>query len=198
MRIKELLQTWETYEGQDKSVCGWVRTCRKQKHLLFIWITDGSCMEGIQGVFDNSEEKFKIPPTGASVGISGTVKKSPAKGQEVEIEGMTLCLLGDIPDPRSYPLAKTKLGLEFLRSYPHLRTRAKTFQAVFRIKNGLSAYFHSTLQKAGYLQIQTPILTEADCEGGSEVFQATTLLKDGPPPLTPDGKIDYEKDYCNN
>ena len=50
--IKDLLSTKP--EGQKVTVCGWVRTVRDSKNLVFIQVNDGSCFANIQLTFDRN------------------------------------------------------------------------------------------------------------------------------------------------
>ena len=50
--IKDLLSTKP--EGQKVTVCGWVRTVRDSKNLVFIQVNDGSWFANIQLTFDRN------------------------------------------------------------------------------------------------------------------------------------------------
>ena len=92
--IKDLLSTKP--DGRQVKVCGWVRTVRDSKGLVFIQVNDGSCFANIQLTFDRSnpsnnanvnniEETLKVLNTGASVRATGILIESPASGQAVEV-----------------------------------------------------------------------------------------------------------------
>lgn len=74
-------------------------------------------------------------------------------------------------DAAVYPIAKTRLSLEFLRSVMHLRARTNTISAVARIRHALAFATHSFFHSKGFLYIHTPIITTNDCEGAGEMFQ---------------------------
>jgi asparaginyl-tRNA synthetase len=42
--------------------------------------------------------------------------------------------------------------------------------------------------------VHTPLITGSDCEGAGEMFRVTTLDA-GDPPRTPDGQVDFDKDF---
>ena len=50
--IKDLLSSKP--EGQQVKVCGWVRSVRDSKGLVFIQVNDGSCFSNIQLTFDRN------------------------------------------------------------------------------------------------------------------------------------------------
>ena len=87
--IKDLLTSEPN--GREVSVCGWVRTKRDSKNLVFIQVNDGSCFASIQLTFDRTnpgsaninsiEENLKKISTGASVKAKGLLIPSPASGQ---------------------------------------------------------------------------------------------------------------------
>jgi len=76
-------------------------------------------------------------------------------------------------DAKTYPIAKKKMTLEYLRSVSHLRARTNTIASVSRIRNGLSFATHTFFQKHGFQYIHTPIITCSDCEGAGEMFQVS-------------------------
>jgi asparaginyl-tRNA synthetase len=68
----------------------------------------------------------KLTPTGTSITVVGTLAKTPpGTKQEVELRALKVIHVGS-SDPSTYPIAKTKLSLEFLRSVQHLRARTNT------------------------------------------------------------------------
>ena len=181
--IKDLLKT--NPEGQEIKVCGWVRTVRDSKGLVFIQVNDGSCFANIQLTFDrnnpsknanisNIEENLKLLNTGASVRATGKLIPSPASGQAVEITLEKLECLGTC-NPEEYPLQKNKMSMEYLRENAHLRARTNTFGAVYRVRNQMAFAVHSFFQERGFQYIHAPEITCSDCEGAGEMFQVTTL-----------------------
>ena len=80
----------------------------------------------------------------------------------------------------------------------HLRPRTNTIAAVTRVRNALAFATHRFFQERGFLYINTPMITCADCEGAGEQFQVTTLLPTDPAsdmPRDKDGKIAFGKDF---
>ena len=112
--IKELLVSEP--DGRSVKVCGWVRTIRDSKNLVFIQVNDGSCFAGIQLAYDRSnpngadtaliEKELKRVSTGASVIAEGKIIPSPASGQAVEVTLMSLRVVGE--SPSDYPLQKKR------------------------------------------------------------------------------------------
>ena len=180
--IKDLLTS--APDGRTVTVCGWVRTKRDSKNLVFIQVNDGSCFANIQLTFDRSnpqgadadniENELKRINTGTSVKSEGVIIPSPASGQAVEVTLMKLTVLGEC-NPEEYPLQKNKMSMEYLRENAYLRARTNTFGAVFRVRNQMAFAVHSFFQERGFQYINAPEITCSDCEGAGEMFQVTTL-----------------------
>ena len=182
----------------DTDVCvkGWVRTRRGNKHVQFVALNDGSTIKNIQIVFDMeafSEDQLKPITTGASLCVSGRLVASMGKGQTCEIQARELEVYGTA-DPAEYPLQKKGHSLEFLREIAHLRPRTNTFGAILRVRSVLAYAIHSFFNEKGFFYLNTPLITESDCEGAGAMFQVTTLPLDNLP-KTEDGKVDYSKDF---
>ena len=213
--IKDLLTS--APDGRTVTVCGWVRTKRDSKNLVFIQVNDGSCFASIQLTYDRSnpadknevnniEEALKNTATGASVRAEGTLVQSPASGQAVEVTLHKLTVLGTCPQ-ESYPLQKKNMSMEYLRENAHLRARTNTFGAVFRLRSQMAIALHTFFQERGFVYIHTPEITCSDAEGAGEMFQVTTLslekvaelgVKAGAKGMKPEDAykiVDYSKDF---
>ncbi|KAM3576217.1 hypothetical protein VYU27_001925 [Nannochloropsis oceanica] len=165
--------------GQRVTIKGWVRTLRSQKTFSFIEVNDGSTLGGLQIVADAEkvagyEAAIAGIHTGAAIGVVGTIKESPGKGQKYEISAETIEVIGGC-DPETYPLQKKRHTLEFLRGIAHLRPRTNTLAAVSRVRSSLAFATHKFFQDQGFYYLQSPIITASDCEGAGEMFRVTTL-----------------------
>jgi asparaginyl-tRNA synthetase len=182
MLIKEIL--CEKAAGQGVTVSGWVRTKRTSKRISFLEINDGSVFKSIQCTFDRDldggssdaelEKTLSQISTGCAVEVRGTLVPSPAAGQEVEVQGSEITLIGEAP-AESYPLQKKGHSLEFLRELAHLRARTNTIGAVARVRSRLAFAVHAFFQARGFQYVHTPIITAQDAEGAGALFQVTTL-----------------------
>jgi len=177
--INKRINTILTQKSIDEKVqiFGWVRTKRDTSSFSFLEINDGSTLLNIQIIADQSLENYDSEirrlSTGCSVHISGALKPSPAKGQEVEVQADAIEVLG-WADPKSYPLQKKRHSFEFLREISHLRPRTNALGAVARVRSRLSYSLHHFFQKHQFIQIHTPVITTSDCEGAGEMFQVVT------------------------
>lgn len=179
------------------TVKGWIKSVRISKNFSFIALNDGSIFGNLQIVLDAKIENYKTIAsklsTGTSIMAIGKIVKSPGKEQSVEMHAYKIKIIGEA-DPKTYPLQKKKHSFEFLRTIAHLRGRTNTFGAVARVRNALAFATHEFFQKKGFLYINTPIITSADCEGAGEMFRVSTLNMEKLPKTDSD-KIAYSKDF---
>ena len=158
------------------TIKGWVRTRRDSKEFSFLEMNDGSCLANIQCIADagiSGYENIAKMTTGAAVGITGKLVKSPGKGQKWEIHASSVELIGEAP--ADYPLQKKGHSPEFLRSISHLRPRANLYGAVFRMRSRMAQAVHRFFDERDFSYVHTPIITASDCEGAGEMFRVSTL-----------------------
>ena len=192
--VKDLYRKTGDYINNNVQVAGWVRTVRTSKNFGFIELNDGSFFKNVQIVFDNKLDNFdKVNKLtiSSSIIVSGKVVKTENAKQPFEIhaEKVEIFNLADT----SYPIQKKNTSFEFLRTQAHLRPRTNTFSAVFRIRSVAAFAIHEYFQKNGYVYVNTPIITCADCEGSAEMFKLTTLDLNKSLPQK-DGKTDFSQD----
>ncbi|XP_042873986.1 probable asparagine--tRNA ligase, mitochondrial [Penaeus japonicus] len=174
--VKSLLKSQPIKE--KISVNGWVKGIRKQKELSFIDIDDGSSIHKLQVVIPTK----KIPPGvgyHTSVSASGTLQASQHKGQKIELITDVLELIGG-PQVENYPFkARKRHPQEYIRQFSHLRARTNTFSSIFRVRSQAKLAMQEYFNEEDFINIDTPILTANDCEGGGEVFLVQPLFADG-------------------
>ena len=193
--VRELFKNTEKYADSLVEIGGWVRNRRGSKQFGFISLNDGTYFTPVQVVYDDKLENFqeisKIN-VGAALIVKGTLVLTPGAKQPFEIQAASVVVEG--PSSGDYPLQPKKHSMEFLRSIPHLRPRANTFQAVFRVRSLAAMAIHQFFQDRDFVYVNTPLITGSDCEGAGEMFQVTTMdLKNIP--LTEDGKVDFSQDF---
>ena len=192
--IKELYHNLSNYIDKNVQISGWVRTVRDSKTFGFIEVNDGSFFNNLQIVFNDSLENFdeicKLTIS-SSIIVDGKIIKTESAKQPFELHASSIKIF-NLADA-SYPLQKKRHTFEYLRTVAHLRPRTNTFNAVFRIRSVAAFAIHEYFQNNGYVYVNTPIITCADCEGSAEMFKLTTLDTDKPLPQK-DGKTDYSED----
>lgn len=175
LTLWELFQDKENRLNQDVLVKGWIRNHRKQKTFGFINFNDGTCMEQLQIVYDNTMagfEQAKALSNGSAISVEGTLVNGNKPGQ-IELHANSITLEGGSTE--DYPLQPKKHSLEFLREISYLRPRTRLFQAVFKVRSVASMAIHEYFQSHGYVYVHTPLITGNDAEGAGNTFQVTTL-----------------------
>jgi asparaginyl-tRNA synthetase len=181
MSINQIFKNLDKSKNYDTSYLayGWVRTCRTSSSILgFCNINDGSNVEGLQVVIsdkfmlvENISEFLKDVKTGAFIHCIGKLIESPAKGQKYEMQMENYVICGSVDD--SYPLSKSKMNLDTLRNFIHLRARTNTFGSIFRIRSSLMKFLHDFYHNKDFLHLDPNVITVNECEGGAGVFQLT-------------------------
>ena len=155
---------------------GWVRTNRDNGSIGFIALNDGTCFKNVQLVYEDKVVKdyksLSHVNTGAALAVKGEFVLTPEGKQPFEIHIHEFEVVGPV-DP-DYPLQKKQHSMEFLREIAHLRPRANTFNAVFRMRNAMSMAIHEFFQNEGFMYVHTPIITGNDAEGAGNTFGVIT------------------------
>lgn len=154
---------------------GWVKTNRDNGSIGFIEFNDGTFFKNIQLVYTNGTKnvnQIKAFNTGSAIHVFGKLHLTPENKQPFEIILEDAVLEGDVAS--DYPLQKKRHSFEFLRDVAHIRPRANTFQAVFRVRSVLAMAIHEFFQSRGFVYVHTPLITTNDGEGAGNVFDVTT------------------------
>ena len=196
LRIKEIFANPAAYADQTVTVAGWARNIRFGKAFGFVDLNDGSYFKNLQVVLEeealSNYKELAKQNIGCALIVKGTLVLTPDAPQPFEMKAAEVTVEGtSTPD---YPLQKKRHTLEYLRTIAHLRPRANTFNAVFRVRSVAAYAIHKFFQERGFVYVNTPIVTGSDCEGAGEMFRITTLDLDNPP-RTEDGKVDFSKDF---
>ena len=132
---------------------GWIRTNRNSGKVGFLALNDGTYFKNVQVVYldeiiDNYEEASHIS-TGSAVKVTGKLKLTPDGKQPFEIEATHIVVEGTCDE--DFPLQKKRHSFEYMREIPHLRPRANTFYAIFRLRSVLSMAIHEFFQNQGFV-----------------------------------------------
>jgi asparaginyl-tRNA synthetase len=197
-RVSEVL-AGKVPVGSRVTVEGWVRTRRDSKAgLSFVAVHDGSCHDALQIVapkeLANYESDVVKLTTGCAVRASGELVASQGKGQSVEVRAESIEVVGWVDDPDHYPMQPKRHTMEYLREVAHLRARTNVIGSVTRVRHTLAQAIHRFFHERGFFWIHTPIVTASDAEGAGQMFRVSTLDAANPP-RTPDGKVDWDKDF---
>ncbi|OTF76289.1 asparagine-tRNA ligase, mitochondrial-like protein [Euroglyphus maynei] len=156
-------------------VIGWIRgKVQKKKSKWFLQLDDGSSAERLQIIIPVSLieqcDRSRIQ-NGASLECIGRLSKSLGHQQSLDFLCDQFNVIGECP-PDHYQIGHLKTGLELdlLREQIHLRPRIRYFQSILRIRNELSRTIHRFMADNQFIEVQVPLITANDCEGGGECF----------------------------
>ena len=163
--------------GDTVTLCGWVDRRRDHGGVIFLDMRD---REGIvQVVFDpDTEEHFERADRVRSeyvLRITGrvrarseaTVNPSMATG-EIEVLGKELEILNSAATPPFQLDEYTAVGEEVRLQYRYMDLRRQEMQARLIMRSRITSAVRNFLDREGFLDIETPILTRATPEGARD------------------------------
>ncbi len=158
--------------GEQVRVSGWLYNARSSGKLRFLVVRDGSgYLQSVvfrPGVEERVWEDAGRVTQESSLHVAGTVKAEPRAPGGVELQVGELAIEQLCPD---YPITPKEHGPDFLLNHRHLWLRSKRQHAIMRVRDeltfGIRDFFHSR----HYVNIDSPILTPAACEGTSTLFE---------------------------
>jgi aspartyl-tRNA synthetase len=171
--------------GQKVTVSGWVHARRDHGKLIFIDLRDRAGL--LQVVFwgGGDEELFKKADSLRSefvVTISGTVQKRN-EGQvnkdlptgEVELGAETLEILAQSETPPIEIASEVDAGEEVRLKYRYLDLRRERMQKNIRLRSDFVQACRQYLFENDFVEIETPLLTEATPEGSRDFVVPSRL-----------------------
>ncbi len=193
--VKDLYKNTNEYVDKEITIEGWVKTVRDSKTFGFIELNDGTFFKNVQIVFNDKLENFENIcklTISSSIKVVGNFILTENAKQPFEIQASNIEI--ESLSDRSYPLQNKKHSFEYLRTIAHLRPRANTFNAVFRVRSALAYSIHKFFQERGFVYVNTPILTGSDAEGAGEMFNVNSFDLNNVP-KNEKGEIDFSQDF---
>ena len=164
--------------GQKVRLCGWVNTRRDHGKMVFIDLRDRSGLVQIVG-----DEKLGELRSEFVVEIEGLVKKRPqnmvnekiSTGKiEIDVEKMTvLAKSKELP----FPLETDgyEINEELRLKYRYLDLRRQRLVKNLEIRHQVIKYIRDFLDKRGFIEIETPILSKSTPEGARDFIVPSRL-----------------------
>lgn len=164
--------------GETVTVMGWVQKRRNLGSLIFIDLRDRSGI--LQIVFDEPKvgsEGFAKAETLRSefvVAVTGTVEKRTAavnenlKTGDIEVIASDIRILSESETP-PFPIEENSQTKEDLRlRYRYLDLRRPDIQRNLMMKSKVAMLLRNFMEKEGFLEVETPILTKSTPEGARD------------------------------
>ncbi len=203
IRVEDIFK----YAGQEVTIQGWVYNRTDKGKLVFLLVRDGSgfiqCV-AFKGDLDEVvfDQLMRLPQE-SSVVITGPVredKRAPGipGGYEIGVKAIEIVQTADA----DYPMALKDHGVDFALDHRHLWIRMQSQWAILRVRATVIAAMREWLDSNGFVNMDTPILTPAACEGTSTLFE-TEYFDEGTAYLAQSGQLYNEanimafgKVYC--
>ena len=160
------------HAGQEVTLHGWLVGRRSSGKILFLQFRDGTgfiqCVAGRADVGDEVFEHAAHLPIESSLRVTGVVREDARapSGFEVGVSGIDV-----VHEAEEYPIGRKDHGDSFLLDHRHLWIRQSRQFAVLRIRATVVTAVREYLDGHGFLNIDTPILTPAACEGTTTLFE---------------------------
>ena len=174
-----------TNKDKDKeiSLSGWINKKRDHGNLLFLDLRDNYGVT--QCVIENSHKKFKELeklPLETVIKIGGkvlarskdTINKDLNTG-EIEISIISYEVLGKTKELPLPVFSDQEYAEEIRLKYRFLDLRRKKIHQNIILRSKVIAFIRSEMQKFGFLEFQTPILTSSSPEGARDFLVPSRL-----------------------
>lgn len=193
--------------GQEIKIQGWVYNRTHKGKLVFLLIRDGygfvQCVAFKNDLDPDLFDELTRIPQESSVIITGEVRadqRAPGIPGGFEIGIGDVEILQRASD--DYPLALKEHGVDFALDHRHLWVRMPSQWAVLRVRATVISAIREWLDQNGFINLDTPILTPAACEGTTTLFE-TPYFDEGVAYLAQSGQLyneanifAFKKVYC--
>ena len=163
--------------GAQVQICGWVNSYRDHGGVIFIDLRDKSGL--LQLVCDpkESEKAYKIANEVRSEFVLRAKGKIRARGEGLvnpklktgEIEVVVDELIIENPSaPLPFVIGDKDVGEEIRQKYRYLDLRTSEKFAKFALRSKAALAARNSLDKMGFTEVETPILTRATPEGARD------------------------------
>lgn len=166
----------ESHIDNKVTVMGWVQRKRNLGSLVFIDLRDRTGI--LQVVFGEeiNKEAFEkadnIKPE-YCIAVTGTIVKRQAVNENmptgmVELKGESVKILSESETPPIYIKENLDAAEAIRLKYRYLDLRRPDMQSIFMIRHKASKALRDFLDKEGFLEVETPMLTKSTPEGARD------------------------------
>jgi aspartyl-tRNA synthetase len=160
------------YIGKKVKVAGWVHSRRDHGKIIFIDLRDRSGL--LQVVFSDSKEANALRPEWV-ITVEGTINKRPKgmtnkelKTGTVELKAEKLEILNKSKVPPFEITGEIEPSEERRLEYRYLDLRREKMKENIIFRHKVVKLIRDFLDKKGFLEIETPILTKSTPEGARD------------------------------
>lgn len=186
------------YAGQEVTVQGWVYNRTDKGKLVFLLLREGTgfvqCVAFKNDLPAEVFERLLRITQESSIVITGMVradKRAPGipGGFEIGVKDAQIIQTAN----EDYPMALKEHGPDFALDHRHLWMRMPSQWAVLRVRATVISAIREWLDTNGFINMDTPILTPAACEGTTTLFE-TPYFDEGMAYLSQSGQLYNEAD----
>ncbi len=173
----------KSHKAEEISLSGWINKKRDHGNLLFIDLRDNFGIT--QCVIDKNNEIFKkieklsletvIKVTGIVIERSDeTINKNISTG-EIEVKIDNIDILGETKELPLPVFSDQEYAEEIRLKYRFLDLRRKKIHQNIILRSKVISFIRNEMQKLGFLEFQTPILTSSSPEGARDFLVPSRL-----------------------
>ncbi len=160
------------HAGQEVEIRGWLYHLRSSGALHFLLVRDGTGL--LQVVAARSDLPPEVFEAAGSLSQESAIIVAGPVRQDRRAPGgyeMALRRLVVVQRAEPYPITPKEHGVEFLMDHRHLWLRSSRQWAIMRVRAEVERAICDYLDGAGYVRMDTPILTPSACEGTTTLFE---------------------------
>ena len=171
IRIQDIAQ----HVGEEVVIQGWLYHRTDKGRLQFLRVRDGTgfaqCVVFKKEVAPEVFQAARSLTQESSLIVTGTVRQDDRApgfpgGYEIGVTDLEVLQVS-----QDYPIQPKEHGVEFLMDNRHLWIRSQRQWAVLRVRATVIRAIRDWLDGHGFINMDTPILTPAACEGTSTLFE---------------------------
>lgn len=160
------------YVGREVFLQGWLQSRTDKGRLQFLHFRDGTgTIQAVvfrKSVSPEAFEAARRVTQESSCTVTGIVREDPRApgGYEIEASDFQLVQLA-----QEYPITPKEHGIDFLMDRRHLWIRSPRQRAILAVRATVVKAIRDWLDSNGFVNVDTPILTPAACEGTTTLFE---------------------------
>ncbi len=158
--------------GESVLLRGWLAKKRSSGKIGFLQLRDGSgVVQAVASRAELSEQAWAAVESvtqESTLEVTGVVKEDRRAPAGVELQMSDLRILHLTED---YPITPKEHGTAFLMEHRHLWLRSSRQRAALRVRSEVVQAIRDFFYQRDYVNIDSPILTPAACEGTSTLFE---------------------------
>jgi asparaginyl-tRNA synthetase len=158
--------------GREVLLQGWLYNKTDKGRLQFLQFRDGTGLIQVvvfeKNVSPEAFEAARSVTQESSCEVTGTVRQDSRApgGYEIDASDFRIVQLA-----QEYPIALKEHGVDFLMDRRHLWIRSPRERAILAVRATVIKGIRDWLDSHGFVNVDTPILTPAACEGTTTLFE---------------------------